>query len=82
MPAFGLALALLAFSIVIERPWCRYLCPLGAMLGIVTSLGQSRMRATPACTGCRACTRVCPTRALATSSPARVTDSECLRCGE
>jgi len=82
MPAFGLALALLAFSIVIERPWCRHLCPLGAMLGIVTSLGQSRMRATPACTGCRACTRVCPTQALATSSPARVTDSECLRCGE
>lgn len=41
--------------------WCRYLCPYGALMGLLGSLGLSRIqRNSQTCIGCQACNRACP----------------------
>jgi len=52
-------LALLSF--LVKNFWCRYLCPYGALTGLVSLLSPLKVRRLEsACTGCVACTRVCP----------------------
>jgi len=53
------ALALLSF--LVKNFWCRYLCPYGALTGLASLLSPLKVRRMEAaCTGCVACTRVCP----------------------
>jgi polyferredoxin len=48
-------------SLVIERPWCRYFCPYGALLGLFNPIRIFKLRRNrKTCTGCRQCDRVCP----------------------
>lgn len=76
-----LALLVLAvLSMVIRHFWCRYLCPYGALLGIVAWLSPFRIRRDAAsCTGCGACTRSCPSR-LAIDRKNSVRSPECTGC--
>lgn len=55
-----LGITLLA-SLVVERPWCKYACPYGAVLGI-TNLFRvfSIRRSEPDCVDCKVCPRDCP----------------------
>ena len=55
-----LGVTLLA-SLVVERPWCKYACPYGAVLGITNlfSIFAIRRRETT-CKSCNVCTRDCP----------------------
>jgi len=55
-----LGITLLA-SLVVERPWCKYICPYGALLGITNlfSIFAIRRREST-CTSCNVCTRDCP----------------------
>ena len=75
-----LALVLLA-SLFIERPWCRYLCPLGALLGPLgkTSLYKVK-KPSETCISCEACSRACPVGLDPAEDPV-VTSSRCIRCG-
>ena len=55
-----LALTLLGAAFV-DRPWCRYACPLGAANGIVARFSPVRLeRSAAACVDCNLCTRACP----------------------
>lgn len=48
-------------SVFIKNAWCRYLCPYGALLGLVSLLSPFKIRRdTTTCTDCRECTRTCP----------------------
>ncbi|MCL5966744.1 MAG: 4Fe-4S binding protein [Deltaproteobacteria bacterium] len=54
-----IVLALL--SVAIKNFWCRYLCPYGALLGLVSWMSPQRVvRDKTTCTDCKACTRACP----------------------
>jgi polyferredoxin len=54
---------LAALSIIYRNVWCRYLCPYGALLGLLSLLSPLKVRRQPAhCTGCGHCTAVCPSR--------------------
>jgi len=50
---------------VIGRPYCRYLCPYGVLLGLFSAVSRWRVRITPdSCTQCRLCEKSCPYAAI------------------
>ena len=64
--------ALLALSVFFGRPYCRYLCPYGALLGVAARFAKWRPTVTPTtCTQCRLCESACPFGALNHPQPAR-----------
>ncbi len=67
-------------SLLVRDLWCRYLCPYGALLGIVGLLSPLKVTRDPAtCTDCRKCTKVCPAR-LPVHAMTRVASVECTSC--
>jgi len=67
-------------SVFVRDLWCRYLCPYGALVGILGRLAPLKVTRDPGrCTDCRACTRACPAR-LPVHSLGRVTSIECTSC--
>ncbi len=67
-------------SILIARPFCKYLCPLGALYAPFNKISLIRMNVDSGkCIGCGQCSRVCDMCVDPVSSPA---DPECIRCGK
>jgi ferredoxin len=57
--------ALLLLGMFVGRPYCRFLCPYGALLRVCSSVSAKRVRVTPdLCTQCRLCEASCPFNAL------------------
>jgi ferredoxin len=55
---------------IIGRPFCRFLCPYGALLGLFASLASRKVSVTPGdCTNCQLCENVCPYNAVLPPSP-------------
>jgi NosR/NirI family transcriptional regulator, nitrous oxide reductase regulator len=55
----------LVVGIFVGRPYCRYLCPYGAILGIVSRLAKWHVRIPPErCIQCRLCEEACPYGAI------------------
>ena len=55
----------LVASIFIGRPYCRFLCPYGVLLGLASRISKWRIKVTPTtCTQCRLCEQSCPFNAL------------------
>ena len=77
---FGLLLAILIVSLFVERAFCRYLCPLGALF---TPLSAGRLfrirRLETACTGCGQCSRSCAMGVTVHEAPF-VRSGECIDC--
>lgn len=71
---------LLLLSVAVYRPFCRYLCPLGAIYGLFNPVALYRFRIdTQKCTQCGACQRACPMGIPVQSAP---NSPECIRCGK
>ncbi|MGQ9745810.1 MAG: 4Fe-4S binding protein [Dissulfurimicrobium sp.] len=48
-------------SIILKNPWCRYLCPYGALLGILALFSPIHVkRDETVCINCKRCTKTCP----------------------
>jgi MauM/NapG family ferredoxin protein len=59
-----LFLVILALNLYRQRFWCRYLCPLGALLGLIAKRPLLRLSGTDAeCNDCGLCTLHCPAAA-------------------
>ncbi|NPV77519.1 MAG: 4Fe-4S binding protein [Anaerolineae bacterium] len=72
----------LAASLVIERPWCKYACPYGAVLGIFNLFRVFRIRRVEAtCKLDGACDIVCPMN-IKVSQKRIVRDHQCISCLE
>lgn len=71
--------AVLAAAAVIHRPFCRYLCPLGAFYALFNRFSFYRLSLdTDKCVGCGRCERVCP---MAVEVTKWLDGGECIRCG-
>ncbi len=67
-------------SLFFRNPWCRYLCPYGALLGVVSLFSPSRIRRdSHHCIDCGACSRVCPAR-LPVATKDHIISPECTGC--
>jgi polyferredoxin len=81
---FLLFLAVVLLNVFADRFWCRYLCPLGALLGLVAKLQVLRPLVGDGCTDCGACVRSCRLDAIepsgATPDRPAVVTSECTMC--
>ena len=77
----GVLAALVALSVAFPYFWCRYLCPYGALMGLVGLISPVRIRRQKAaCTSCGRCDRACPSR-ITVSIRERVVSDECISCG-
>jgi polyferredoxin len=78
--AGGVICALVALSLATRNFWCRFLCPYGALLGLV-SLGAlvKVQRDDRHCTHCHRCTAGCPAL-LPVEQLTRVRSAECIGC--
>ena len=67
-------------SVAVKNAWCRYLCPYGALLGVLSWASPPRVVRDPAtCIDCRACTRACPVEIRVHEKPS-VWTPECTGC--
>ncbi|MBP1634066.1 MAG: 4Fe-4S ferredoxin, iron-sulfur binding domain protein [Acidobacteria bacterium] len=75
-------LALAAWSVLVKNPWCRYLCPYGALLGLVSLPSPAAIRRSPeACIDCAKCAKACPSL-LPVDQLIAVRSAECTGCLE
>jgi len=71
-----------ALSIVYQNFWCRYVCPYGALTGMVSLLSPARIRRDPdRCIDCEKCARACPAL-LPVDKLMTVRSAECMSCLE
>ncbi len=76
---YGLFVAvLLGLSLFIERPFCKYLCPLGASLAMPSTFRWWGLRRKMECNSCKACAAGCGAQAI--DANGRIDHRECLHC--
>ena len=76
----GILIVLALLGIAVYRPFCRYVCPLGAIYGAFHPIAFFRIRVdAQKCTSCGACTRACKMGIDVVRKP---NSAECIRCGE
>lgn len=67
-------------SLVFKNVWCRYLCPYGALLGLIAFASPFKVRRDlSGCTACQRCSAACPSN-LAVHARAAVSSPECTGC--
>ncbi|MCK5680219.1 4Fe-4S binding protein [bacterium] len=75
-------LSLIVLSISIRNFWCRYLCPYGALLGLLSFWSPFKIRRQEkTCVSCGKCDRVCPS-SINVSQTVNVISDECFACGK
>ena len=73
----GILVALLVLFVTSKRPFCRALCPLGAILSLFNRVSLVRVRATGSCLGCQKCQAACPVDHAVSREAG---SAECIRC--
>jgi len=80
----GFSLIVITFLFLLSIPvrnfWCRYLCPYGALLGILNFLSPTKIKRNPvSCTDCGLCNKACPSF-IKVDKVKTVLSDECTSC--
>ncbi len=76
---FALMALVLLSSVYIHRPFCKYLCPLGAFYALFQKVSVLRLKLDKEkCVSCGKCEKTCPMDVAVTRDP---NSAECIRCG-
>ena len=69
---------LLILSVFFKRPFCRWLCPLGAFYGPFNKISLKQIKINKeACVKCGKCSKICP---MDLNVPEEINCSDCIRC--
>ncbi len=69
-------------ALFVERPWCKYACPYGAVLGITNLFRVFKIRRVEStCISCNLCSKECPMN-IQVSQVKIVRDHQCISCME
>ena len=77
-PYVTFVMVILGLSIFTERPYCKYVCPLGASLAMPSTFRWFGLKRKADCNSCKACAKGCG--ALAIDADGRIDHRECLHC--
>lgn len=73
-------IVIILLSILVYRPFCRYLCPLGAIYGFFNPISLYRYKIDDSkCTKCGACRKACKMDIKVYEKP---NSMDCIRCGD
>lgn len=76
----SILLVVVVASLMVFRPFCRVLCPLGAIYGLFNPVSWYRYECNrDLCAGCGSCAAVCKMSVDPAASP---NSAECIRCGD
>ena len=76
---FTILLTVIVLSVLFYRPFCKWLCPLGAFYALLNKASLLQMKVDKGrCISCGKCARVCKMDVDVTKTP---NHSECIRCG-
>mgnify|MGYP002568490545 FL=1 len=76
---FGVLLVVIVLSVLLYRPFCKWLCPLGAFYALLNRVSLFQMKVDKnKCVSCGKCARVCKMDVDVTRTP---NHAECIRCG-
>jgi polyferredoxin len=75
---WGILIFLIVGTLFIERFYCKYLCPLGAALGVLAFLAPFRIKRVESCNACQVCAVACPAACIEAK---KIAMAECYRCG-
>jgi polyferredoxin len=80
--ALILLMIVLAASLFVERPFCKYICPYGAILGVFNLFRIFKIKRNAAtCTDCKLCDRSCPMN-ITVSTSRVIRNHQCISCLE
>jgi polyferredoxin len=74
----GLAVLLLA-TVFVRNLYCRFLCPVGALLGVISKLTVFKIKRWSECNTCKICEKTCEWGAI--RGP-KIIEAECVRCDD
>lgn len=82
LQALAILIVIALASLIIERPWCKYTCPLGALIGIFNIFRFFKIKRNEAtCISCSNCDRACP-MGIKVSESKIIRDHQCISCME
>jgi polyferredoxin len=80
---YGIGFAgIIALNLITPRFWCRYICPLGGLLGVISKLSIFRRHVTSDCSECTSCHQTCPMDAISIENNFASDPGECTLCLE
>jgi ferredoxin len=77
---FGFFIGMIVLNLLAPRFWCRYLCPLGGLLGVLGKFSLVHCEVADTCSTCGVCFNKCPTGAIQTRPEVFCDPGECTMC--